>query len=90
MIDKDTKIYCSFSQNPGNNGCNFFNSEFEKRKINAIYKSFYSDNISESIKAVKHLDIKGFALSMPEDSTALLSCKWRRVLRTPPSFCLSK
>ena len=73
MIDKDTKIYCSFSQNPGNNGCNFFNSEFEKRKINAIYKSFYSDNISESIKAVKHLDIIGFALSMPFKIDAL-SC----------------
>ena len=32
-----------------------------------------SDNISESIKAVKHLDIKGFALSMPFKIDAL-SC----------------
>ena len=71
MINKDTKIYCSFSQNPGNNGCEFFNSEFEKRNINAIYKSFYSDNISESIRAVKSLDIKGFALSMPFKVDAL-------------------
>ena len=71
MTNKDTKIYCSFSQNPGNNGCEFFNSEFEKRNINAIYKSFYSDNISESIRAVKSLDIKGFALSMPFKVDAL-------------------
>tara|TARA_R110002012_G_scaffold298081_1_gene496339 strand:- start:28 stop:594 length:567 start_codon:yes stop_codon:yes gene_type:complete len=35
------------------------------QNINAIYKSFYSDNIEDSIKAVKSLDIKGFAVSMP-------------------------
>ena len=65
MIDKDTKIYCSFSSNPGNNGCVFFNEAFKEKNINAIYKSFYSNNIYESVKAVKSLDIKGFAVSMP-------------------------
>ena len=44
MIDKDTKIYGSFSNNPGNNGCKFFNAQFKKEGINAIYKSFYSNN----------------------------------------------
>ena len=71
MINKDTKIYCSFSSNPGNNGCNFFNSEFQKHGTNAIYKSFYSDDIKKSIEAVKSLDIKGFALSMPFKVEAL-------------------
>ena len=65
MIDKDTKIYCSFSSNPGNNGCIFFNDMFEKNGVNAIYKSFYSKDILESISAVKILGIKGFAVSMP-------------------------
>mgnify|MGYP003134199255 CR=1 FL=1 len=65
MINKDTKIYCSFSSNPGNNGCVFFNNAFKKKNINAIYKSFYSNDIYESVKAVKSLDIKGFAVSMP-------------------------
>jgi shikimate dehydrogenase len=65
MIDKDTKIYCSFSKNPGNNGCNFFNSRFRERGMNAIYKSFYCSDILKSIEAVKTLDIKGFAVSMP-------------------------
>ncbi len=65
MIDKDTKIYCSFSLNPGNNGCIFFNEAFSQKNINAIYKSFYSDNISKSISAVKILGISGFAVSMP-------------------------
>ena len=65
MINKDTDIYCSFSSNPGNNGCKYFNNVFQEKNINAIYKSFYSDDINESVKAVKSLDIKGFAVSMP-------------------------
>jgi len=65
LLNKDTKIYCSFSLNPGNNGCLFFNKKFKKNKINAIYKSFYSDNIEKSIEAVKTLKISGFAVSMP-------------------------
>lgn len=65
LINKDTSIYCSFSQTPGNNGCKFFNSKFKENNINAIYKSFYSDNIEDSINAVKTLGIKGCAVSMP-------------------------
>ena len=65
MINKDTKIYGSFSNNPGNNGCKFFNKKFQENYINTIYKSFYSNNIKKSIEAVKSLDIKGFAISMP-------------------------
>ena len=47
IINKDTKIYGSFSSNPGNNGCTFFNNKFQENNINAIYKSFYSDNIKK-------------------------------------------
>jgi shikimate dehydrogenase len=65
QINKDTKIYGSFSSNPGNNGCLFFNEAFNKHKINAIYKSFYSDDIQKSIEAVKILGVSGFAVSMP-------------------------
>ena len=65
MINKDTEIYCSFSSNPGNNGCVFFNKVFKKKNIDAIYKSFYSNDIKESVNAVKSLGIKGFAVSMP-------------------------
>ena len=42
-----------------------FNKQFQMHKINAIYKSFYSDNIKKSIEAVRSLHIRGFALSMP-------------------------
>jgi len=65
LINKDTSIYCSFSQTPGNNGCKFFNSKFKENNVNAIYKSFYSNNIEDSINAVKTLGIKGCAVSMP-------------------------
>ena len=36
-----------------------------KKNINAIYKSFFSDNLLESINAAKSLNFSGFALSMP-------------------------
>ena len=65
QINKDTKLYGSFSESPGNNGCIFFNNAFVKYNINAIYKSFYSDNIKQTIQSVKHLAFSGFALSMP-------------------------
>ena len=65
MINKDTLLYGSFSNSPGNNGCVFFNELFKKHNINAIYKSFYSDNISNTITSVKHLKFSGFALSAP-------------------------
>lgn len=65
MINKDTKLYGSFSSNPGNNGCIFFNDAFRKYNIDAIYKSFFSDDIEKTIESVKHLGFSGFALSMP-------------------------
>ena len=65
IINKDTKIYGSFSSNPGNNGCIYFNSRFESEGINAIYKSFYSDDIKKSVVAAKVLNFSGFAVSMP-------------------------
>lgn len=64
-INKDTKIYGSFSTNPGNNGCVFFNTKFKENNVNAIYKSFYSNNIEDSVSAAKSLQFSGFAVSMP-------------------------
>jgi shikimate 5-dehydrogenase len=65
LINKDTKIYGSFSTNPGNNGCVFFNNKFKENNVNAIYKSFYSNNIEDSVLAAKSLQFSGFAISMP-------------------------
>jgi shikimate 5-dehydrogenase len=73
LIDTNTKIYGSFSQTPGNSGNRFFNSFFQKNEINAIYKSFYSADIEESMKAAKHLNFSGFAIAMPYKKIAFKS-----------------
>jgi shikimate dehydrogenase len=65
IVNKHTKLYGSFSLNPGNNGSMFFNHKFEQDNINAIYKSFYSDNIKDSVFAARILNFSGFAISMP-------------------------
>jgi len=65
LINKDTKLYGSFSLEPGNNGCIFFNEQFEKDGINAIYKSYYSNDIKKSVEAARNLGFSGFAVSAP-------------------------
>ena len=64
-INKDTEIYCSFAKNAGNTGCQMMNSAFYYHGLNKIYKSFSVDNIENAINAVKTLDIRGFAITMP-------------------------
>ena len=65
MINKDTEIYCSFAEKAGNVGCKLFNSSFNYYEMDKIYKSFSINNIQDAINAVKTLDIKGFAVTMP-------------------------
>jgi shikimate dehydrogenase len=65
MITSDTLVFGSFSKKAGNVGCIFFNTEFEKLKINAIYKSFSIDDIYSAVQAAKTLGFSGFAVSMP-------------------------
>lgn len=65
MINKDTRLFGSFSQAPGNRGCAIFNTAFSYHNINAIYKSYYVDTIAEAVTAAKTLNFSGFAVSMP-------------------------
>lgn len=64
-INKDTEIYCSFAKNAGNTGCQLMNTMFYYYGMNKIYKSFSIDNIEKAVDAVRVLDIKGFAITMP-------------------------
>ena len=64
-INKDTEIYCSFALTAGNTGCQVMNSAFYYHGLNKIYKSFSVSNIEDAVNAVKHLGIKGFAITMP-------------------------
>ena len=65
MINKDTKVYCSFAKTAGNLGCELFNFAFKHYGIDAIYKSFSVNSIKKAVDATRTLDIKGFAVSMP-------------------------
>ena len=65
MINKDTKVFGSFSKQAGNNGCRFFNTLFSEHKIDAIYKSYSVENIEDAVSAARTLNFSGFAVSMP-------------------------
>jgi len=70
-VNKDTEIYCSFAKKAGNTGCQMMNSAFYYHGLNKIYKSFSVDNIKDAISAVKTLNIKGFAITMPHKKEVL-------------------
>ena len=65
MINKDTKLFGSFSRKAGSVGCKLFNTCFKFDDLNAIYKSFSVENISNAVKSAKCLNFSGFAVSMP-------------------------
>ena len=65
MINKNTEIYCSFAKKAGDVGCKLFNSSFNYYGMDKIYKSFSVNNIQDAVNAVRTLDIKGFAVTMP-------------------------
>ncbi|QDP51401.1 MAG: hypothetical protein GOVbin630_99 [Prokaryotic dsDNA virus sp.] len=65
MINKDTKIYGSFSREKGNTGTKIFNTCFQYYDLNALYRSFSVDNIGEAVRAARCLKFAGFAVSMP-------------------------
>lgn len=62
----NTKIYGSFSNNPGTSGSKFFNTYFEKNNLDCIYKPFKLSVFDEDvITAMRLLKIKGVGVSMP-------------------------
>ena len=64
-VNKDTEIYCSFAKDADNIDCQMMNSAFYYYGLNKIYKSFSVNNIESAVNAVKTLNIKGFAITMP-------------------------
>jgi len=57
LINKDTSIYCSFSQTPGNNGCKFFNSKFKSVYEDWIISNNYDLNKVKTITALIFLNM---------------------------------
>lgn len=72
-IDKDTKLYGSFSGNPGNFGAHMMNEGFKACGINAIYKPFKVSYAESAIRAMRTLGIAGAGVSAPLKESAL---KW--------------
>lgn len=64
-VNSETEVYCSFAKTAGNTGCQMMNSSFYYYGLNKIYKSFSVDNIQKAVDAVRTLNIKGFAITMP-------------------------
>ena len=64
-INSSTELYCSFAKTAGNTGCQMMNTAFYYYGLNKVYKSFSVDDIESAVSAVKTLDIKGFAITMP-------------------------
>lgn len=64
-INSSTELYCSFAKTAGNTGCQMMNTAFYYYGLNKIYKSFSVDSIESATAAVRALDIKGFAITMP-------------------------
>jgi len=71
MLNKNTKVFGSFSACAGNVGCTYFNAKFTELGIDAIYKSFSIEDIKEAVSAARCLNFSGFAVSMPYKTSVL-------------------
>jgi len=71
LVDRNTKLFCSFSGNAGNFGCIMHNAAFQHLNLNCIYKSFTVSDIKDAFNAMRTLDIEGAGISSPFKVKAL-------------------
>ena len=65
-MNKDTKIFFSFSKFPGNSGAKFHNLGYKLKNFNAVYLPQQADNIKNKILLRNKIkNFQGFSLSMP-------------------------
>jgi shikimate dehydrogenase len=67
FITKDTVLYVSLAERPGNTGTLWFNKMFTEKNIDAIYKAFQVDrgDFEKAFDGIKSLKVGGGAISMP-------------------------
>ena len=72
FISKDTKLFVSLAEMPGNTGTVWFNKMFTQFQIDAIYKAFKVDrnHFEKAFLGVRSLGVAGGAISMPFKKTA--------------------
>jgi shikimate 5-dehydrogenase len=71
IITTETKIFGSFSSNPGNNGAKFFNEAFQEQHINAVYIPIKCDITDDVFSILRLMNFSGAALSSPHKINAL-------------------
>jgi shikimate dehydrogenase len=70
---KDTQIFISIAERPGNFGANFFNQAFLYSGLDYIYKPFkvLSGDLQKAIDSIRVLGIRGAGVSMPHKQTVI-------------------
>ena len=71
MINKETKLFISAAQSPGNFGATIYNRLFKIYNINAVYLPRRIINARSLIEAIKTLDITGCSVTMPLKSKVI-------------------
>ncbi|MCQ8242045.1 shikimate 5-dehydrogenase [Rhizosaccharibacter radicis] len=73
-INKDTVLCMSLAGRPGNFGTRFHNFLYRELGLNFVYKAFTTTDLPAAIAAIRALNIRGCAVSMPfkEDCIPLL------------------
>jgi shikimate 5-dehydrogenase len=71
IIKPTTKIFGSFTDNPGVNGSTFFNSAFRKNDIDAIYIPIKCDNVVNAINIMELMNFSGASFSKPHKVSIL-------------------
>ena len=71
--NRDTELFISIAERPGNLGATLFNYAFEKLRMNATYLplKLMSKDLRVAIAAIKVFHIKGCGVSMPHKSKVM-------------------
>lgn len=65
QIDRDTALFMSFSQTPGNSGSKAYNYCFKEYGINAVYIARKALSPKDTIDVIRKLELRGASISMP-------------------------
>jgi len=73
IYNRDTKLFISIAERPGNLGATLFNHAFEKLRMNATYLpiKLLSKDLSIAISAIRAFNILGCGVSMPHKSKVM-------------------
>lgn len=73
VITKDTQLFVSYAERPGNSGASMFNGAFAILNMDCIYKPLrvFAKDLKGAVIALRALNIRGCGVSMPH-KTAIM------------------